>query len=755
MPQFMNLKTFIPKIEFIIYIKIVVISLLLFSCNSTKGTSKNCDNVYYVDPQIGGVAPFLQPTRTRIHLPNSMVRMYPERKDYRDDQITSFPLTTRKHRSDLLFNIMPVSGAVNEADKPISAWDQELEIAHPYYYSTWLEDYNIVTEFTPAAQAGIFKFTYQNKDTRKLFLSDLTGDDWQLNENGALTGTESFEGMLGYVYAVTDKKGVLTSIETTENTLNSWMTWKDSNINQVQFKYGISFISSEQAKKNLEREIPDFNFDNVKEKAREKWSIVLDQIEVEGGSEAYKRTFYTALYRSYERMINISEDGSYYSNYDQKIHEGEQDFYADDWVWDTFLALHPLRYILQPDVESDMMASYVRMYEQSGWLPQFPQIHGDAPPMNGFHSTIMLLDAYRKGVDNFDVDTAFEAMKKNALEGTMIPWKMGAHAPLDKLALELGYFPALYPGEEEREPRVHDFEKRQAVAVTLAQGYDDWALAEFAKELGKKEDYKYFSKTAQNYKNLYWKEKGFFMPKDAKGNWIDIDPKFDGGMGGRDYYDENNGWTYLWNVQQDILGLQELMGGRKTFEERLDQMFREDLGRSTYALNARFPDFTGIVGQYSMGNEPSFHIPYLYNFTDSPWKAQKKIRMLLNTWFKDNIFGIPGDEDGGGMSAFVVFSAMGFYPITPGIPVYTIGSPLFSKISINQPNGKKFTINAPNCNETNKYIQSATLNGKELKGPWFTHNDLVNGATITLEMGKYPNKNWGTDPSLIPNDFKN
>jgi len=751
----MNLKTFIPKIEFIIYIKIVVISLLIFSCNSTKGTSKNSDNVNYVDPQIGGVAPFLQPTRTRIHLPNSMVRMYPERKDYRDDQITSFPLTTRKHRSDLLFNIMPVSGAVNEADKPISAWDQELEIAHPYYYSTWLEDYNIVTEFTPAAQAGIFKFTYQNKDTRKLFLSDLSGDDWQLNENGALTGTESFEGMLGYVYAVTDKKGVFTSIETTENTLNSWITWNDSNINQVQFKYGISFISSEQAKKNLEREIPDFNFDNVKEKAREKWSIVLDQIEVEGGSEAYKRTFYTALYRSYERMINITEDGTYYSNYDQKVHEGEQDFYADDWVWDTFLALHPLRYILQPDLESDMMASYVRMYEQSGWLPQFPQIHGDAPPMNGFHSTIMLLDAYRKGVDNFDVDTAFEAMKKNALKGTMIPWKMGAHAPLDKLALKLGYFPALYPGEKEKEPRVHDFEKRQSVAVTLAQGYDDWALAEFSKELGKEEDYKYFSKTAQNYKKLYWEEKGFFMPKDAKGNWIDIDPKFDGGMGGRDYYDENNGWTYLWNVQQDILGLQELMGGRKTFEERLDQMFREDLGRSTYALNARFPDFTGIVGQYSMGNEPSFHIPYLYNFTESPWKAQKKIRMLLNTWFKDNIFGIPGDEDGGGMSAFVVFSAMGFYPITPGIPVYTIGSPLFSKISINQPNGKKFTINAPNCNETNKYIQSATLNGKELKGPWFTHNDLVNGATITLEMGKYPNKNWGADPSLIPNDFKN
>ena len=737
-------------------IQFLVISFFFFSCSNPENRiSENLDNVKYVDPQIGGVAPFLQPTRTRIHLPNSMVRMYPERKDYRDDQITSFPLTTRKHRSDLLFNIMPVSGNVNETKKPISAWDQDLEIAHPHYYSTWLEDYNITTEFTPSAQAGIFRFSYQSKNTRKLYLRDLSGDDWQLNDDGSITGTESFEGMQAYVYAIINQKGTFSSTKFDNDKVNSWITFNDTNnVKPVQFKYGLSFISTEQAQKNLEREIPDFDFENIKEKAHKRWSEVVNQIEVEGGTEAYKRTFYTALYRSYERMINITEDGKYYSNYDKKIHEGEQDFYADDWVWDTFLALHPLRYILQPEMESDMMASYVRMYEQSGWLPQFPQIHGDAPPMNGFHSTIMLLDAHRKGVKNFDAEVAFEAMKKNALEGTMIPWKMGAVAPLDKLALKLGYFPGLHPGEKETEPRVHGFEKRQSVAVTLAQGYDDWALAQFAKELGKEDDYKYFSKTAENYKNLYWKEKGFFMPKDANGNWIDIDPKFDGGMGGRDYYDENNGWTYLWNPQQDILGLQGLMGGRKIFEERLDQLFREDLGRSTYALNARFPDFTGIVGQYSMGNEPSFHIPYLYNFTDSPWKAQKKIRMLLNTWFKDNIFGIPGDEDGGGMSAFVVFSAMGFYPITPGIPVYTIGSPLFSKISINLPNGKKFTIHAPNCNKTNKYIQAATLNGKELKGPWFTHDDLIDGATITLQMGKYPNKNWGKDFENIPSYFK-
>jgi predicted alpha-1,2-mannosidase len=728
--------------------------LVFFSSNSAYTQAENIDNIKYVDPQIGGVAPFLEPTKTRIHLPNSMVRMYPDRKDYKDDQIKSFPLTTRKHRSDPLFNLLPVSGNVSENLLPISAWDQELEIAHPYYYSSWLEDFNITLEFAPGEKTGFYRFNYGNKEIRKLFLKKLNGGDWQLNEDGSLVGIESFEGMKAYAYGVFDVKGDFTQVKTGKKTTNSWITWNNTELKQVNFKYGISFISIEQAKNNLEKEMPNWDFEKVKNNAKEKWSNVLNQIEVEGGTEAYRRSFYTALYRSYERMINITEEGKYYSNYDKQIHKGEQNFYSDDWVWDTFLALHPLRYILQPDMESDMMASYVRMYQQSGWMPQFPQIHGDVPPMNGFHSTIMILDAYRKGIKNFDINSAYEAMKKNALEGTMVPWRLGAASPLDKLALKLGYFPALHPGEIETEPLVDSFEKRQAVAVTLAQSYDDWALAQLAKDLGKVQDYEYFSKTAKNYQNLYWKEKGFFMPKDAAGNWIDIDPKFDGGMGGRDYYDENNGWTYLWNVQQDVLGLQKLMGGRDTFEARLDQMFREDLGRSVYALNAKFPDFTGIVGQFSMGNEPSFHIPYLYNLTKSPWKAQKRIRMLLNTWFKDNIFGIPGDEDGGGMSAFVVFSSMGFYPITPGIPIYTIGSPLFSKIKINLPNGKVFTINAPNCNEKNKYIQKASLNGKSLDGPWFTHEDLVNGGTLELEMGSHPNKAWGASEENVPQIFK-
>lgn len=724
----------------VLLLSVLLVVALLFSCNKS---SKRIDNLQYVDPQIGGVAPFLEPTRTRMHIPNSMVRMYPERKDYRDDHIRSFPLTVRSHRSDPIFNFLPVAGNFPENKMPVSAWEQELEIASPYYYSTWLEDFDITVEYSPSEKAGFYRFSYGETGIKKLFLRKLKDENWKMNDDGSFTGIESFEGMNAFAYCVFDVQGVLS-----RSGANSWLTWPESATNQIQLKYGISYISAEQAKKNLESEIADWDFEKVKNTAREKWSSVINQIQVEGGTEAYKRTFYTALYRSFERMINITEGDRYYSNYDGNIHIGERDFYVDDWVWDTYLALHPLRYILDPEMEADMISSYVRMYEQSGWLPQFPQVQGDTPPMNGFHSTIMILDAWRKGIRDFDINSAYEGMKKNALQGTMVPWRMGAACELDTFFYENGYFPALHPGEKETVTRVHNFEKRQSVAVQLAAGYDDWALAQMAKELGKMDDFTFFSKRAENYKNLYWKEKGFFMPKDKDGNWIDIDPKFDGGMGGRNYYDENNGWTYLWNVQQDIPGLQELMGGKDVFEKRLDQLFRENLGRSVYELNARFPDFTGIVGQYSMGNEPSFHIPYMYNLTNSPWKTQKRIRMLLNTWFKDNIFGIPGDEDGGGMSAFVVFSAMGFYPITPGVPVYTIGSPLFSKITINLPNGNKFTVSAPKCNETNKYIQSAKLNGDTLYSPWFTHDDLVNGGTLELEMGAYPNKSWGLNGGI-------
>jgi len=363
--------------------------------------------------------------------------------------------------------------------------------------------------------------------------------------------------------------------------------------------------------------------------------------------------------------------------------------------------------------------------------------------MHGFHSTIVFLDAYRKNIAGFDVEKAYEGMKKNATDATMIPWANGGLTDLDRFYRKNGYFPALKPGEKETIKEVHWFEKRQAVAITLAHSYDDWALAEMAKELDKTDDYEYYHKQSKNYRNVYRPEKHLMWPKDSEGNWLDIDPKFDGGPGGRDYYDENNGYTYAWQVQHDIPDLIKLMGGNEKFVENLDQLFREGLGRTKYQFFAKFADATGLVGQFSMGNEPSFHIPYLYNYAGAAWKTQKRIRFLLDVWFQNSIFGIPGDEDGGAMTSFVIFSSMGFYPVTPGLPIYTIGSPVFEEISIKLHNGNTFTLKANNCSKKNKYIQSAKLNGKPLDKPWFTHEDLMNGATIELEMGKYPNMEWG------------
>jgi predicted alpha-1,2-mannosidase len=512
----------------------------------------------------------------------------------------------------------------------------------------------------------------------------------------------------------------------------------------VLLKYAISYISHDQARQNFTRELASVSFDTLVRQGRKAWDRVLDQINVAGGTTAQKRTFYTSLYRTYERMINVNEQGRYYSGYDGQVHESDQPFYVDDWVWDSFLAHHPLRALLHPTQEGHMLDSYVKMYQQSGWMPTFPQVHGNHMCMNCFHSSAIFLDGYRKGIRGYDIESAYQGIKKNLTEATMLPWRQGiAKRPIDDFYHENGYLPALHPGEKETEPMVDRFEKRQSVAVTLGMSYDHWVLSQLAGELGHQADKQAFAKTALNYQNLWDNKRQLFMPKDDKGQWIDINPKNAGGMGGRDYYDENNGWTFAWQVQHDIDGLIALLGDKARAEARLDQLFREPLGESPYAFNAVFPDSTSMVGQFSMGNEPSFHIPYLYNYFGAPWKTQKRIRLLLDLWFQDNVFGIPGDEDGGGMTAFVVFSQMGFYPMVPGLPYYTIGSPVFEKVAIQLENGKTFTVLAPGASQQNKYIQKASLNGRVLDGPFFTHQDLMAGGTLKLVMASKPNKAWG------------
>jgi predicted alpha-1,2-mannosidase len=514
-----------------------------------------------------------------------------------------------------------------------------------------------------------------------------------------------------------------------------WMSYKESDASVIEFKYAVSFISVEQAKKNYQDELASTTFEALESKCKASWKKVIGQIKVEGGTESQKRTFYTALYRCYARMVNITEDGKYFSAYDDKVHEDKRPFYTDDYTWGNYIAHHPLRMILDPKTEGDILQSYVTMYEQSGWVPEYPKTFGDREGMFGFHSSIMFLDAYRKGARNFDANKALGGMLKSAEQATMLPSRNGPKGALEDFYYEKGYYPALHPGEAETDP-VAKRSQRSAVAVTLAGSYDAWALSELAKELGDTTVYNRFAPKAKNYKNLWNKEAELFLPKDNKGEWINIDPNTEGGA----YYNENNGLTYKWYVQHDIEGLIDLAGGKENFEQQLDRFFRESLPSNRASFQAKFQDMTALAGQFSMGNNCAFHIPYLYNYTNSPWKTQKWTRFILDVWFKDNVLGVPGDEDGGSMSAVVVFSAMGFFPVKPGIPMYTITSPVFSKVSIDLPNGKIFTLIANGCSRTNKYIQSAKMNGKKLDNMWFSHHDLVNGGTLTLEMGEKPNK---------------
>jgi len=756
---------------------------LLFLISLYSATAQPRTNLETVDPTIGNVGILLQPTRPTVQLPNQMIRFYPVRADYLDDQISFFPLTISSHRKGELFGVMPYLGEPKaETWGKRQTYDHDLEITRPFYYSTYFIDNNIKTEFTPGAKCGIFRFSFPGKGEKFLALRVVNQGSWVMGNDGGterrndgktggpgdlvtgrsgmtFTGTEEFMGMKAYVYGEVNQTGQAGKVDLQVSDPKSgkssvkagaWIHFVANTPSEVVLKYAISFISILQAKANLMAEIPEWGFDGVKKNAGQKWTTVMDQIKVKGGTEAQRRTFYTSLYRQYERMININEHGQYYSAYDHKVHATNRDFFVDDWIWDTYLAMHPLRSILHPKLEGDMLQSYVSMYEQGGWMPQFPLLYQDDPAMNGFHSTVALLDGYRKGIRNFDLPKAYEGMLKNATQATMLPWRNGPKCILDSFYRDKGFYPALWPGQTETVKLVHDFERRESVAITLAHSYDDWALSEMARELNHPNEEAYYRKQSLNYRNLYRPDKKLMWPKDSAGHWIDIDPKFDGGPGGRDYYDENNGYTYAWQAQHDLRGLIGLMGGREGFNATLDQLFREPLGRSKFAFWAKFADATGMVGQYSMGNEPSFFIPYLYNYSGEPWKTQKRIRFLLDVWFKDNIFGIPGDEDGGGMTAFVVFSSMGFYPVTPGIPTYNIGSPLFEEVKISLENGKIFTIKAPGCSVKNKYIQSAKLNGQPLNKPWFTHDQLMNGAVLELQMGELPNKQWGAGEADAP-----
>ena len=639
---------------------VVLASLfLLGSCtpqaNNKAGAMKS--PIEYVNPYMGNISHLLVPTYPTVHLPNSMMRVYPERADFTGDRLGGLPLIVTSHRGSSAFNLSPYQGDESGL-RPVVALSYDQEKLTPYRYQVYLDEQNVDVDFAPSRQSAVYSLTFENEAPSYLVFNTRRGEI-EVNGN-AVSGFQYIEGNTKvYLYAEVDKTpekvgtltdgAVKTDVLKKEGENAAVVMAFPANVGKVGVRYGVSFIDAEQAKKNLQREIAAYDVDVVAKAGQNAWNQALDKIQVEGGTEDDKTVFYTSLYRCFERPVCISEDGRYYSAYDGKIHEdGGRPFYVDDWIWDTYRATHPLRALIDAEREGDIVNSFLLMAEQMGtnWMPTFPEVTGDSRRMNSNHGVATVIDAYRKGVRGFDLAKAYEACRKGMEEKTLIPWSGKPAGWLDQFYKEHGYIPALRPGEKETVENVSMWEKRQPIAVTLGTAYDQWCLGQIAQELGKKDEADYYLKCSYNYRNVFNPETGFFHPKDKDGQFITpLDYRYDGGLGARDYYDENNGYIYRWDVQHNIGDLISLVGGNDKFTAALDEMFNTPLGMSKWQFYSTLPDHTGNVGMYSMANEPSLHIPYLYNYAGKPWMTQKRIRTLLTQWFRNDLMGVPGDKD--------------------------------------------------------------------------------------------------------------
>ena len=733
---------------------IIALGVCLLSLPCRGDSKKSLTD--YADPTIGGVSVLLETTRQTMHLPNEMLRFVPLRSSMLDDWIDDFALQMPNHRRHWVFGFMPFC-----TPDPESVWSASgvcnNEETHPHYYSAQLDGVNL--EFAPAKKSGIIRMTFNGLGKHSMrFRSRTPIGFYNHIGNRVITGTAAFgpfeckENMTAFLYAEFDCD--MHDIHYPGQDTKHLMLTADDHATTVMMRYGISYISNEQAKSNMEREIPTFDFDRVKADAQKTWENRLSQIQVSGGTEAHKRTFYTALYRCSERMVDINEYGRFFSAWDRQVHDSNEPFYVDNWLWDTHIALEPLQTILNPKMEVQKINSYIEMFRESGVMPRFALTSGEWAGMTGNFAAVWMWDAWQKGL-RFDMETAYQGFRRNSLERSLLPWYSGPATALDSFYNAHGYFPALRPDETETVPQVDtNWERRQSVSLTTVNSYSDWCIARIAHMLGKTDDEQLFQKRAANYRNVFRQDRCMMWPKDDKGQWVE---PFNAMHDGRAYFTENNAYIFNWDVKHDLKGLIALMGGRQKAEAKLDELFHMGIGTAKFRFYNVLPDATGLMGMFQMGNEPSFHIPYIYNYVGAPWKSQKYLHSLIDTYFIDSYLGMPGDEDGGGMSAFVVFSMMGFFPVSPGTTTYVIGSPFFPKATLRLPDGKTFTVKAKGLTAENKFIQKATLNGQPFDKPWFTHQQLMAGGVLELIMGSQPNKAWGSAPEAAPpsdiNDF--
>lgn len=738
--------------------------------------------IQYVDPMIGtakmghtypgATVPFgsvqLSPETDTIAYSlngkyNGEVYKYCAGYQYEDKTIVGFSHThfSGTGHSDLGdFLIMPTTGKLQLnpgiASKPLSGYrsvfSHATEKAEPAYYGVFLEDHKIKAELTATTRVGMHQYTFPKSDEAHIIL-DLTSGIYNYDkknvwtfvrvENDTLvTGYRQTNGwartrtvyfamsfskpIKSYGQAVQEKsvyRGFWGRFDQTKNfpemagqNLKLFFDFNTEEGEKIKIKMALSPVSSAGALENMKKEVLGWDFEKVKKQSQEIWNNELNKIQIEAIQKEDYVNFYTAMYHAFLGPTEYMDLDGNYKGLDMNVHKAENfKNYTSYSLWDTYRALHPLFNLVQPKRNSDMISSMLAHSDQSvhKMLPIWSHYANENWCMIGYHSVSVVADAIVKGNTDFDPEKALQACVNTA----KVPYYDGL-----EYYMKMGYVPEDKNGS--------------SVSKTLEYAYDDWVIAQAAKKLGKTDIYNEFIERSKNYKNVYDAKTGFMRPKLNDGTFKkEFDPLDTHGQG----FIEGNSWNYSLYVPQDPAEMIKMMGGNDKFNVRLDSLFSMHLP-DKYFENTEDITREGIIGNYVHGNEPSHHVVYLYNWTNSPWKAQDKIRMILKKMYRNGADGLGGNDDFGQMSAWYIFSSLGFYPVAPGADEYALGSPLLKNAVFNLENGKNFEIETVNQSDKNVFVNKVLLNGKELLKPFLKHSDVVNGGKITFYMSSKPNK---------------
>ena len=696
-------------------------------------------------------------------VPFGLVQLSPDTREYPDDPCSGYDYNdpsilgfSHTHMSgtgcpdlyDVLF--MPYGGEIKWVpgtdDGSVKGWrstyQHSNEKAVPGYYSVVLDDYKIKAELSATEHCGIHRYSFPDKKEYHLMVDldhslvrtnprryvKILTSQIRVIDNKTIEGYRIITGWakLRKVYFRAEfsrpfdshifKAGAYeipnAPVGNSDN-LKFVVNFSQNNDQPLLVRVGISSVSQEGARQNLQAEIKDFNFENVVFRAHEAWNKELSCIDADG-TQHQKTIFYTGLYHLFIQPSNIADVSGNYMSTDGSIKNApDKTHYSTFSLWDTFRAAHPLYTILQTKRTAGFINSMLRQYQTYGYLPIWQLWGTETYCMIGNHSIPVIVDAFFKKIAGVDYNLAYEAVKASST----IAHKKSPFYLLD----QYGYFP--------------EDKQTESVSITLEIAFNDWCVAQMAKKLNKMEDYNFFLKRSESYKNLWDPTVGFFCPKNSDGQWAANFNPLAYGANGAFPFTEGNGWQYLWYVPQDVPSFAGLMGGYENFAKKLDTFFTLEVRPTDVNGNA-----SGFIGQYAHGNEPSHHIVYLYDFTGEPWKAQQYSTKIMNELYNEGNSGYSGNEDCGQMSAWYIFSSMGFYPMNPANSVYCFGSPLLKHAAIRLENGKTFSVEAPNVSPENIYIQKIILNGKPYTKNYITHQDIVSGGKLEFVMGKTPNK---------------